>query len=537
MLFDSVIYILLVVNALLGVAVLFRDSKQKVNQLFAGFVILVNLWIFSNFLENEPDIVGVERLGLFLRLDFALALFVFLLWFYFCKTFVQLSHSPFFDFVLGRTLLFLSGALALLSLLGSFILTDITFQYNIIAFKQGVLWPMYALLLLILTLGGLFYLLWGRIQTKQEKHILKQQQIELILLGFLLSAGNAVFINLFLQTFYTITLEISRFGLYGMTFLVGFTAYAVIRKRLLGIRIILTQLLVAVIGILLLINVFSSENSLEYTWKTFLLVTFLVAGYLLIKSVLNEIKQKEELQQTYKKLKELDEAKSEFVSIASHQLRTPLTAIKGYISMLLEGTYGKLSAKQEKPIDNIYESNERLIHLVNDLLNISRIESGRIKVEWQKAKLQEVVQSVIDELQIKTKEKKLKLSLEKPILLPSFNMDPAKIRNIVLNIIDNAIRYTAEGSITVTLSAQPENRNLPTTSALIKIQDTGEGMGQQELQHLFESFSRGRTGAKMWTEGAGLGLYIAKQVVNMHKGRIWAKSAGKGKGSTFFVQI
>ena len=116
-------------------------------------------------------------------------------------------------------------------------------------------------------------------------------------------------------------------------------------------------------------------------------------------------------------------------------------------------------------------------------------------------------------------------------------MDSSKIRNIILNIIDNAIRYTKKGSIIIQLIPQPKNRNLQTKSVIIAIKDTGEGMSKHELQHLFESFSRGKTGAKMWTEGAGLGLYIAKQFIHMHKGKIWAKSAGIGRGSTFFIQL
>ncbi|MCH7828509.1 HAMP domain-containing histidine kinase [Patescibacteria group bacterium] len=309
-------------------------------------------------------------------------------------------------------------------------------------------------------------------------------------------------------------------------------------KRLFVIRVVLTQMLVGIISVLLFINLVLSRTAFEYFWKGGLLIAFLAAGYLFVKSVINEIKQRQELERAHVKLKELDEAKSEFVSIASHQLRTPLTAIKGYISMLMEGSYGKLSSKQKKPITNIYDSNERLIRLVNDLLNISRIESGRIKMEPQKAKLQEVLQGVVDELKIKAKQKNLKLVLRKPKLpLPSFNLDPAKMRNVVLNIIDNAIRYTAKGSITLRLTPQPENRNLQTKSVLITIKDTGEGMSKEELQHLFESFTRGKTGTKMWTEGAGLGLYIAKQFVQMHKGKIWAKSPGKGKGSTFFIEL
>lgn len=365
----------------------------------------------------------------------------------------------------------------------------------------------------------------------------KQRQVSYVMLAMLVAGTLGIILNLILPWFgnfdffvvspILVTIALTSFGLYNILY-----------NRFFDIKIITTELLIIAVWIATLYSTLSADTAGErFIQGTTFAVTLLI-GYFLVKSVINEIKQREELKQAYVKLKELDEAKSEFISIASHQLRTPLTAIKGYISMLVEGTYGKLLPKQKKPMENVYQSNERLITLVNDLLNISRIESGRIKMEPQKAKLQEVVQGVLDELKLKAKQKKLKLVLQKSKLpLPSFNMDPAKVRNIILNIIDNAIRYTNKGSIVLELTPQPEDRILQTKSVLITIKDTGEGMSKEELEHLFESFSRGKTGTKLWTEGAGLGLYIAKQFVQMHKGKIWANSPGKGKGSTFFIEL
>ena len=365
----------------------------------------------------------------------------------------------------------------------------------------------------------------------------KRRQVSYVMLAMLIAGTLGIILNLILPWFgnfdffvvspILVTIALTTFGLYNILY-----------NRFFDIKIITTELLIIAVWIATLYNTLSADTVEERLIQGTTFAVTLLIGYFLVKSVINEIKQREELERAYAKLKELDEAKSEFISIASHQLRTPLTAIKGYISMLIEGTYGKLLPKQKRPMQNMYQSNERLITLVNDLLDISRIESGKIKMEPQKAKLQEVIQGVIDELQLKAKQKKLKLVLQESKLpLPSFNMDPAKVRNIILNIIDNAIRYTDKGSITLYLTPQPENRVLQTKSVLITIEDTGEGMSKEELQHLFESFSRGKTGTKMWTEGAGLGLYIAKQFVQMHKGKIWAKSPGKGKGSTFFVEL
>jgi len=242
-------------------------------------------------------------------------------------------------------------------------------------------------------------------------------------------------------------------------------------------------------------------------------------------------KATKELKKAYRELKKLDEAKSEFISIASHQLRTPLTAIKGYISMIHDRTYGVPPEKMEKPLRHIYISVERLIKLVSELLNISRIEAGKVKAEFEISSLEYIINSVITELKSLVKEKDLYLEFKKgKEPLPKISIDKEKMRQVILNVIDNAIRYTKEGGVTVKCKKKENTYQ-------VKVSDTGEGMTKGEISDLFKSFSRGKAGKKGWVEGAGLGLYIAKKYVDMHKGKIWAKSQGKGKGSTFYIEL
>jgi len=238
-----------------------------------------------------------------------------------------------------------------------------------------------------------------------------------------------------------------------------------------------------------------------------------------------------ELREAYEELKKLDRAKSEFISIASHQLRTPLTAIKGYISMMLEKTYGAPPEQMEKPLKNIYLSNERLIKLVNDLLNISRIEAGRMEMQIEKTSLEEIITSVVEELKNSAKEKNIYLKWEKPEKpLPKISVDKEKIRQAIMNVIDNAIRYTERGGVTIKCKMQ-------NAKCKIEVKDTGTGLTKYELSKMFESFSRGAAGTRLYTEGVGLGLYVAKKFVEMHNGKIWAESKGKGKGSTFYIEL
>jgi signal transduction histidine kinase len=242
------------------------------------------------------------------------------------------------------------------------------------------------------------------------------------------------------------------------------------------------------------------------------------------------MERREKLQLAYEELKKLDIAKSEFISIASHQLRTPLSAIKGYLSMILEGSYGKLPEKVKKPMENVFVSNERLIKLVNDILSVSKIEAGEMEMNWKREDLREIIKEVISELSIKAKEKNLYLKFEEPKEFQKILLDREKIRQVILNLVDNAIRYTQKGGVTVKL--QIANGKLQ-----IVVSDTGEGLTKEEKEKLFEMFSRGTAGTKFWTEGAGLGLYIARKFVEMHNGKIWAESEGRGRGSTFYVEL
>jgi signal transduction histidine kinase len=316
------------------------------------------------------------------------------------------------------------------------------------------------------------------------------------------------------------------------------TSVSILKHRLLNVKIILTEALVFLLISILFIRIPIFKNTPELIFNIIILILAIGIGWGLIKSVLREIQRREEmekiskeLEKTYKELKKLDEAKSEFISIASHQLRTPLTAIKGYISLINEKIYGRPPKRMKKPLNNIRTSTERLIKLVGDLLNISRIEAGKIKLNIEKSQLEDIINSVVSELRNLAKEKKLYLKWKKPRkLLPKVLVDKGKIRQVVLNVIDNAIRYTERGGITI------RYRKGNKISKLI-ISDTGEGMTKKEISNLFRSFTRGSTGQKTWTEGTGLGLYIAKKFLDLHNGKIWAKSPGRGKGSTFYIEL
>jgi len=263
-------------------------------------------------------------------------------------------------------------------------------------------------------------------------------------------------------------------------------AFAILRYHLFDIRIILTELLVGIMGILLLVlPLIVPTNELKIL-ATVLFLLFCIFGYLLIKTTHEQIQKREELERAYNELKELDETKTMFLSIASHQLRTPLSAMKGYLSMVLSGDYGvKIEGQVKEFLEKVYQSNERLINLVNDLLDITRLQMGKLQLNSQPVQIEEIVQSVVDEFSEQARQKNLSFVFKKPsVPLPKINVDPQKIRQVILNLIDNAIKYTKKGGITVKVQHN-SSTNSENGTILITVKDTGIGLTTKDINNLF----------------------------------------------------
>ncbi len=239
----------------------------------------------------------------------------------------------------------------------------------------------------------------------------------------------------------------------------------------------------------------------------------------------------QELQKSNKKLQELDVLKDEFVSLASHELRTPMTAIKSYLWMALAGRGGPLTEKQHYYLERAYTSVDRLIKLVGDMLNISRIESGRISLSLQALSLPTLISEVLEEMKPRIGQAGLMLYFNAPQEIPNVVADPERIKEVLNNLLDNAVKFTpVGGKITITLSYSPKDEKVHTV-----ISDTGSGIPQDEMPRLFQKFGfihGSYTVNKSATQGTGLGLYICKSIVQMHGGEIWIHSDGVGRGTS-----
>jgi signal transduction histidine kinase len=233
-----------------------------------------------------------------------------------------------------------------------------------------------------------------------------------------------------------------------------------------------------------------------------------------------------QLRRTNTKLEALDETKDDFISMASHQLRTPLTSVKGYLSMVIEGDAGTVNETQRKMLNQAFISSQRMVYLIADLLNVSRLKTGKFIIDWAPVDLSKVIQEEISQLVETAESRGIALTYKKPADFPVLNMDETKTRQVIMNFVDNAIYYTPSGGH---IDVQLVDKG---ASIELKIVDDGIGVPKLEQHHLFTKFYRARNAQKARPDGTGLGLFMAKKVVVAQGGAIIFESK-EGQGSTF----
>ncbi|MBU1558057.1 hypothetical protein KKC45_03785, partial [Patescibacteria group bacterium] len=370
----------------------------------------------------------------------------------------------------------------------------------------------------------------------KEKNLLTKEQIKYLFLGTSISSTIGMLTNLILPWLGFFTLN--WLGNIMTIFLVTFILYAILKYELFDIKIVAVEVFIIFIFINLFIDIFFVSSVSELIIKTLIIISVVFLSYLIIKSVYKDIQDRKQieklatdLKEANTQLKKMDKQKSEFVSIASHQLRAPIASLKGYSSMIMEGSYGPVSADVMKVAERLFQSSQSLSVIVDDFLNLSRIERGKIDFSFEKGNLREILEQALNEIKPSAENKKIKIIeeiLDKNYII---KMDSGKIKQAISNILDNSLKYTEKGSVEIKLSKTDDGK------ALLMIRDTGIGLPKKEIPELFKKFSRLDNANNANIKGTGLGLFLAKTIIEAHHGKIWAESEGRGKGSTFFIEL
>lgn len=536
----------IIVLLLLGLFIFLADSKNTVNRNLSFLILVLIFWVLNDFLQwmtfDESSILLFSRLSILGSLSVLI-----LLYFAYAFSGKELSARK-------KIYLFLPFLPVILFIFSNYN-TSLVSGGNCDV-SSGLLY-IYLILIFILYVGWSVKILFDYYgENKQDKKI--KNQVKIIAIGFastiiwIITILGLINFSFFIK--YTGGDNVSLFISVSMLFIVTFTVYAIAKYQLLNIKIILTQIMV--IGLLVLIGsqflLVQNKIGIILTGITFVLS--LGFGYMLVRSVKKEVEQREaleiankeikkksdQLEAANEKLKQLDRAKTDFINFASHQLRTPITSIKGFSSLLTEGSYGELAPAQKEAVKKIEIVTGRMASLVEDFLSASRIDSGTMKYEFEKCKIEDICQEVATTLFPKANSNKLYLKYEKPIAaMPELLIDGSKTRETISNLVDNAIKYTKEGGVTMSLELA-ENQQLKTNDkrvVRIIVSDTGIGIPKDELAHLFAKFSRGLDIKRLTASGTGLGLFVGKSMIEKQGGKVWAESEGEGKGSRFIVEL
>jgi len=247
----------------------------------------------------------------------------------------------------------------------------------------------------------------------------------------------------------------------------------------------------------------------------------------------NALLYKEQLITT-EKLRELDKLKSEFIASVSHELRTPLNAIIGFSRIIMKGLDGPVTDLQKQDLKAIYNSGHNLLEMINDILDISKIEAGKMELNFQDVRLQELILNVIRTAWVLVKGKPIELHHEVPPDLPPIQADPGRVHQVLLNLLSNAAKFTEEGSITISAELRENSVGIP--EVIVSVTDTGRGISPDHHEKLFQPFTQLNTSSLHKMKGTGLGLSISRHLVEMHGGWIGFKSH-PGEGSTFSFSL
>lgn len=523
-----------IVSLFVGIFVLFKGKNSLSSWILFLITISFATWAISDFMIWEFFKNDSQKITFFWSIMEMLDSTLFILCIYFTYVFLDNKDIGFIKKILLIFLVlptvFLSATKLGLSgfNIGECGAIETNFYLNYIFFVEIVS---------IIWIGALLINRFFVSGTEKRKQIL--------LLGF----GITIFLLSFfvsgLISEYLVSLGylngyiIEFYGLFGVVIFISFLAYLIVQYGAMDIKLARAQALVWSLIFLIGAQFFFIRNPTNQVLNSIAFVLVCFIGYGVVKSVKREEQQNDrlihfskELTRANAELKRLDNAKSEFISIASHQLRTPLTAIKGYISLILEGAYGENADKTDDALNKIFLANERLIQLVEDMLNLTRIESGRLEYHLEdNVQVEDILAELKDMFILRTQDKKLDFSVDTgDAKLPPIKADKSKLREVISNLIDNAIKYTKEGFVRV--SAQKDG-----SIVRITIADSGMGISEESLKTLFAKFSRGTDSTKVYTDGSGLGLYVGKNLIESQGGHIYAESEGVNKGSRFIVEM
>lgn len=503
---------------ILGFVLYFSDRTRPVNKAFFLLAISASVWSLLNYFSYK--VVGaVISIWLIRSVLFFAVIFAYFLF--------RLMHALPDENVkttkFHRFVVLPSVAISLILTTTNLVITSIkesTPDGVTTSFSTDIGIYFFGLTVLTLLISGIVTLLVKTVKAQGNA----KKQFKVIFPGFFITIALILIFNFYLPAFLNISTYVPLGAVFILPF-IAFTFYAIFKHKLFNIKDVTTMFIAFALTVTTFLEIIYSTNYTQTMFRSGIFLLVLIFSIQLIRSMIN-------LEKANEKLKSLDQLKSEFVSLATHQIRAPLSAIKGYLSEVFDGDFGPISAEMEKPLRIVSQSTENLVNIVGDFLNISRIEQGNMKYELAPVDLKKLVDESISELKPNLERAGLSMQFDAPENSYEVYADIGKVKQVIGNLIDNSMKYTPHGGIKISLTSKPEKKKV-----LLAINDTGIGVPAEVIPKLFQKFTRAKGANEVNIIGTGLGLYVARLMIEGQNGRIWVESPGAGKGSTFYVEL
>lgn len=395
-------------------------------------------------------------------------------------------------------------------------------------FEYGILYSFYGLVYLGLFLYSYIRILHRFFTTKRK---VEKSQLRFFVIGISLSFWIGLFTNLIYPAIFGSS-DLSKFGPLGMVFVGVFTTYAIFKHHLFNIKMILSEILIGIMGIILFIYIFLSRSIYEVIVSIIFFIIFAILGYNLLRELLNGIKREKELDMSNKKLTETIESKDLFLRMTSHQLRTPLTSLNGFLSLILEQWQGKYKMNEYTKDDvvKVYINVQRLVELVNDVLSLNTIKAGRFGLAIRpNIDIKEELTYLIQDNKYMLEHFNTKINMKTIGNNFISDVDNVRMKSVFQNLLSNAIYY-GKDKIWVTLIDEGDRLR-------IRFRDNGNGIDINARDKIFNPGFRVGNLVDRNPSGSGFGLFISKTIINLHHGSLKLKDSAENKGALFEIKL
>jgi signal transduction histidine kinase len=507
------------VNSLLSLFVLL-GNRNKTNVVYSIFVLFASMWAtgLAFFLMND----NLDQSLLIANFYYISAAGIPTFFLYFSLLFLNNNTNKYRPLI---TVPFLIIVL-LFALDSNFLIKEVIMnEWGKNVIFNNTNYYIYSLYFVSFVIFAYFKLIRSYLESKKNE---KEVHLKFIILGTFVGFVFGMVFNLFLP--YIGDYKRIYLGPVFSIFMVASIAYSITKHHLFNMKVIVTQILMFVLWVFIFIRTILSSTSEDQIINGGLLLISVVVGTLLIKSVMREVQQREEIQKLADDLKLANQGQSSLMHFMNHQVKGRLGNVKNIFAELLTDDYGEMPRDAKPLLEKGLDEADIGVNYVQNILKGASAENGTLPYDMKPIDLKSLVTTAFEKQKDRAEKKELKFELKIEDGNYEMTGDAVQLGESIRNLIDNSLNYTPEGSVVVSLS---NNSHI----YRIEIKDTGVGLSSEDKLKLFKSGGRGEDSLKINVNSTGYGLVFVKGVVSAHGGKVWAESEGRGKGSTFIVEL